>query len=44
MWQETRKNVENEIQPLFYWNIARNTEKCEKWEMHTLGPGVWRET
>ena len=19
------------------------TEKCEKWEMHTIGPGIWRE-
>ena len=22
---------------------ARNTEKGGKWEMHTVGPGIWRE-
>ena len=26
------------------WNMARNTEKDGKWEMHTIGPGIWRET
>ena len=25
------------------WNMARNTEKCEKREMHTVGLGVWQE-
>ena len=25
------------------WNIVRNNEKREKWEMHTVGPGIWRE-
>jgi hypothetical protein len=25
------------------WNVARNTEKHEKWETHTVGPGIWRE-
>ena len=25
------------------WNMARNTEKLEKWELHTVGPGLWRE-
>ena len=24
-------------------NMARNTEKGEKGEMHTIGPGVWLE-
>ena len=24
--------------------MARNTEKRGKCEMHTLGPGIWRET
>ena len=23
--------------------MARNTEKGGKWEMHTVGPGIWRE-
>ena len=26
------------------WNMASNTEKREKWEKHTVGPGLWRET
>jgi hypothetical protein len=26
------------------WNMARNTEKHGKYEMHTLGNGTWRET
>ena len=25
------------------WNMARNTQKCGQCEMHTVGPGVWRE-
>ena len=25
------------------WNRARNTEKEGKSEMHTVGPGLWRE-
>jgi hypothetical protein len=25
------------------WNIARNSEKFEKCEIHTIGPGLWRE-
>ena len=25
------------------WNMARNTEKREKREMHTEGPGILRE-
>ena len=24
------------------WSMARNTPKCGKCEMHSLGPGVWR--
>ena len=23
--------------------MARNTEKGGKWEMHTVGPGLWQE-
>ena len=23
--------------------VARNTENGGKWEMHTVGPGIWRE-
>ena len=26
------------------WNIVRNTEKREKWKMHTVGPGIWQKT
>ena len=25
------------------WNMARNTEEREKWEMHSVGPGILRE-
>ena len=25
------------------WNMARNAEKFGKWEMLTVGPGIWRE-
>jgi hypothetical protein len=25
------------------WNMVRNTEKCEKREMYTVGPGLWGE-
>ena len=23
--------------------MTRNIEKHEKWEMHTVGPGIWQE-
>jgi hypothetical protein len=23
--------------------MARNTEKLGKWEMHTVGPGIWQK-
>ena len=26
------------------WNMARNTQNREKGEMHTVGPGIWRES
>jgi hypothetical protein len=26
------------------WNMARNTEIIEKREIHTVGPGILRET
>ena len=25
-------------------NMARNTEKRAKCEMHTVGPGIWQDT
>ena len=25
------------------WNMARNTEKHGKWEMHIVGHGVWHD-
>jgi hypothetical protein len=34
------KNVENVTQTCINWNMARNTEKHEKGEMHTVGPGI----
>ena len=26
------------------WNMARNNEKREKWEMYTVGPGIGQKT
>ena len=25
------------------WNMAKNTEKHGTWEMHTVGPGIWKK-
>ena len=25
------------------WNMARNTQKRGKWEMHTVGYGIWQK-
>ena len=25
------------------WNMVRNTENGRKWEMHTVGTGIWQE-
>ena len=25
------------------WNMAKNTEKHGPWEMHTVGPGIWKK-
>ena len=25
------------------WNMARNSEKREKLEIHTVGTGIWQE-
>jgi hypothetical protein len=33
--------MENETQTLNDWNMARNTEKDRKTEIHTVGPGIW---
>ena len=33
----------NEKHPLDDLTNDENTEKLEKWEMHTEGPGIWRE-
>ena len=41
--EETIKNVENEKCTLQTWNMVRNTQKRGKGEMHTGGPGLWRE-
>ena len=26
------------------WNMSRIPDKCEKREMHIIGPGIWHET
>ena len=37
------KIMENEKHPLDHLKNDGITEKREKWEMHTVGPGIWRE-
>ena len=38
-----QKIMENEKDPLDDLKNDENTEKREKWDMHTEGPGIWRE-
>ena len=44
-WNMARKLkiMENEKQPLNPLKNDEITEKREKSEMHTVGPGIWRE-
>ena len=44
-WNMARKLkiMENEKHPLDDLKIDKITEKREKREMHTVGPGIWRE-
>ena len=44
-WNMARKlkTMENEKHPLDHLKNDGITEKREKWEMHTIGPGIWRE-
>ena len=44
-WNMARKLkiVENEKHPLDALKNEEITEKHEKLEMHTVGPGIWRE-
>ena len=44
-WNMPRKLkiMENEKHPLDDLKNDGITEKCEKREMHTVGPGIWRE-
>ena len=37
------KIMDNEKHPLDNLENDEITEKREKWEMHTVGPGKWRE-
>ena len=45
-WNVARKLkiMENEKHPLDDLKNDEISEKLEKWEMHTVGPGIWRET
>ena len=45
MWNMTRKLkiMENEKHPLDDLKNDKDTKKREKREMHTEGPGIWRE-
>ena len=44
-WNMTRKLkiMEKEKHPLVRLKNDEITEKCEKLEIHTVGPGIWRE-
>ena len=44
-WNMARKLkiMENEKRPVDNMKDDEITEKREKWEMHTVGPGIWRE-
>ena len=44
-WNMARKLkiMENEKHPLYDLKNDEITEKREKWEMHTVGPGIWQE-
>ena len=44
-WNMARKLkiMENEKQPLDHLKNDEITKKHEKSEMHTVGPGIWRE-
>ena len=44
-WNMARKlkNMDNEKHPLDALKNDKITEKREKWEMHTVRPGIWRE-
>ena len=44
-WNMARKQkiMENEKQPLNDLKNEEITEKLEKREMHTVGPGIWRQ-
>ena len=43
IWQENRKTWKMRHKHSKTWNMARNTQKCEKRKMHIVGPGTWRE-
>jgi hypothetical protein len=43
-WGNWKKNVENDKCTLYDLEYGEKTEKRGKWEMNTLGPGLWQET
>ena len=38
------KIMEYENKHSMKWNMASNTEQSGKWEIYTLGRGLWQET
>ena len=44
LWPENFKRWQMRHKYCMTRNMVRNTEKREKYEMHTVGPGIWRET
>ena len=43
IWQENKQRRKRRKTPVRTRNVARNTEKREKWEMPTVGPGIGQE-
>jgi len=40
IWQENRKTWKMRHKQTLTWNMAGNTQKRGKLEMHTVGPGI----
>ena len=44
VWRENRKSWKKRNTQGRTSNMVRNAQKRGKREMHTVGPGIWRET
>ena len=43
IWRENWKSWKRRNTHSRMWNMTRKIEKSGKWEMHTVGPGIWLE-